>query len=177
MKKTLFAIASFMMLGFASCEKDSDKKIPVEDYPSAIIGFWEIEEYLEDGVPDDVPDGYRTVLQFSENDRYTLYDNSDFFAYGPDGKYCTSQKVSSFGSATYWVYQDKLFDKRASDWDCWEFGNPNCECNRTGDSHVTKIIELTRSKLVLETYIKRTYDDEVTEGIIRIESKRIEKLN
>lgn len=169
MKKVLLVIASVMMLGFASCEKNPDKKISVEDYPSAIIGLWELESYQENGILDEPGDGYRSVVQFSENGRYTFYDNSDYYAYDSNGEYYTSQKVSSFGSATYWVYQDKLFDKRGSDLDCWEFGNPNCECNQAGDTHVTKIIELTQSKLVIEATQE--------EDVVRMESRRIEKLN
>lgn len=167
MKKTLI-IASMMVLCLvAGCDKTSDGKISVEDYSSGILGWWEFDRAVPNTGGTD--DGYRWLIEFGNNDVVAMCDNVDY----EDGHMFYSQSsVNMFQYDYYWISDDRICDKKtresgsgmnvsfsaASEYRCSEFGNPNCECNQEcdlhqkGSCHYTKIVELTKDKLVFETH-------------------------
>ena len=147
MKKTLLAIASVMMLCVTGCDKDSSGKVSPEDYPSGIVGWWELVS--SNPADPDLGDGYRWVMEFKDNGLQTHFDN---IAYDYENDRLifdnTLHQIQPYYD--YWIEEDILCGKDMDDDCCTEFGYPNCECNLDGDSHYTKIRELSKKTLVIE---------------------------
>lgn len=142
MRKINYLIVSIMMLVFASCEK-----ISIDDYSSAIVGWWELVS--SDSQDLDLGDGYRWVMEFKDNGTHTHFDN--IADYDENGRLIFGTYLYQFQPYYhYWIEEDILCGKDMEDNYCTEFGYPNCECNLNGDSHYTKIIELSNKTLVLE---------------------------
>ena len=58
--KKLLTLAFVLVLIFTSCEK-----VSIEDYPSAIVGWWELVN--SNPTDPDLSEGYRWVMEFKDN--------------------------------------------------------------------------------------------------------------
>lgn len=156
-----------MMLIFASCEKESNI-----DSASTIVGWWEMTEWIENDYHDNFENGYYSVIEFTSNGVYGFYDNSDYeIGESPNESYI-SKNLGQFQFGTYWIDGNHLYDKYGkaeSLLDCGEFGNPGCECNQDGYKHLTSIVEMTETKMIL----KLEYDD--YGDVVEIVFKKISK--
>ncbi len=156
--KKLLTLAFVLVLIFTSCEK-----VSIEDYPSAIVGWWELVN--SNPTDPDLSEGYRWVMEFKDNGMQTHFDNIADYDYEHDRLIFGNTLYQIQPYYDYWIEEDILCGKDMDDDCCTEFGYPNCECNLDGDSHYTKIVELSKKTLVIELC---EGDDKVTHTFERI---------
>ena len=139
--KKILTVAFVLALTFTSCEK-----VSINDYPSAIVGWWElVDSYPEDGY---LEEGFRMVMEFNASGKYAPFQNGGRDENGnPVYKQYLFQVQPYYD---YWIENDILCDMDKEDDCCSEFGYPNCECNIEGYLHSTKILELGKKNLTIE---------------------------
>ena len=146
--KKLLTLAFVLALIFTSCEK-----VSIEDYPSEVVGWWELES--SNPQDPDLGNGYRWVMEFKDNGTQTHFDNIEGF--DENNRLIFGNTLHQIQPCyDYWIEEDILCGKDIDDNCCTEFGYPNCECNLDGYTHYTKIVELSKKTLVLEL----CWDDE-----------------
>lgn len=113
----------FFTLICSSCEK-----IPTRQYEEGIVGWWEWDLRENSGV------------RFERDGSACFWDDGqtfDSFGWWLEGRtLCTREWTPGDSGAP----DDKL---------CSWTGNPNCYCHQEGGRHITTIVKLTDSELIL----------------------------
>ena len=134
MKKTVLAYLAIVFLSIISCDKES-----TNTYSEDIIGWWEWDIAADSGV------------RFMENGSACFWDEDstgDTFGWWLEGNILCSRE---------WAPGDK---GTPSDGLCSWTGNPNCNCFKEGGKHVTTIIKLTETELIIKVDDDKAYDSD-----------------
>ena len=136
----------FLTILCISCGKESaddsepsnDSK-PSVDYKSSIIGWWEWDMEESSGI------------RFMSNGSacfWDEYDTYDTFGWWIEGNVLCTREWAPGESGT------------PVDGLCSWAGNPKCNCNKEGGRHITKIIKLTDTEMILSVDDDRAHDSD-----------------